>query len=612
MNEHMEFQGLHGFGFLGEIGVVLVAAFCGGLLARALRLPVLVGYLLAGLVVGPHTPGFSADELTVKAVADLGIVLLMFAVGVQFSLDELKHVRRTALVGGGVQVGGTILIGIVLGLCVGWGLYGGLFLGCALSLTSTAVMLKLLEERGELASAHGSVMMGISVVEDLSAVLMVALLPSLAAFGQADGAMAALAEVGVAILKAGIFLVATVFLATRGVPALLGRVARTGSRELFLLGVICLCSVAAFSAERLGLGLALGAFLAGIVVSESGYAHEVFSQVRPLRDVFASLFFVSVGMMLDPEFVLSHAGIVTAVVLAILIGKSLVSMAPLHYLGWQGKTVILAGLGMAQIGEFSFVLATMGAARGLIGPEVSGVILAAALVSILLAPFVYGGGDRLYRAMMRRPALARLLDQRYTRLASEAVQTERAAAANAPTEGEEEDGPRVLVLGAGRVGRYVSDALKAKHVPHTVVDYDVNAAARLRQNGGEEWVHLIFGDVTSETVLAQADPAGAALAIVALPEAATSEMAVRLLKRMAPDLPVVVRVHRGYDIPVLRRAGADAVIHAEFEASTEMIRQGLDRLGLPDPEVDAYIEKVRQHRYRREEEEDEDEAALTA
>lgn len=581
-------------GFLGNFGVVLIAALLGGFFARALKLPVLIGYLIAGLVVGPHTPGINADEQAVKTTAELGIVLLMFAVGVQFSLSELQRVRKTALVGGAVQILGTISMGTLLGIAFGWGLYGGLFLGCSLALTSTAVMLKLLEERGELGSSHGHIMMGISVVEDLSTVLMVVLLPALADFGKSEaGTTAALTGIGVAILKAGIFIGATVLLATKWAPALLGRVARTGSRELFLLTVVCLCSVAAFTAERMGLGIAMGAFLAGIVVSESGYAQEIFSQVRPLRDLFAALFFVSVGMMLDPVFIAVHWPHVLAVVTAIVFGKSLISMTPLHLLGWQGKTVLLAGLGMAQIGEFSFVLATMGAERGLVSSEVSGVILSAALVSLLLAPFLYQSSEPLYALLKRSRFLTHLLRQRHE------SETLSELFANEGTAGP----PRVLVLGAGRVGRYVSDALKAKGVAHTIVDYDVNSATRLKENGGEEWMRFIFGDVTSETVLEQTHPETMELVVVALPEAATSEMTVRLLKHLAPEVPVVVRVHRGFDIPVLRRAGADAVIHAEFEAGTEMIRQGLDRLGFPDPEVDAYIERVRQHRYRQEQEE---------
>lgn len=574
--------------FLGEVGIALIAALLGGLLARAVRLPVLLGYLLAGLVVGPYSPGIVVDEQAVRTVADLGVALLMFAVGVQFSLEELNHVRKTALLGGSIQIVGTVLLGIALGLTFRWGFYSGLFLGCALALSSTAVMLKILEERGELGTTHGNVMLGILVVQDLSLVLMVVLLPALAAFST-EG-MAALASVGIALLKAILFLLVTILMATRGAPALLGRVVRTGSRELFLLTVVCLCLVASFAADRMGLGLPLGAFLAGLVVSASDFAHEVFTQVRPLRDVFAALFFVSIGMLLDPHFVLAHWTQVIAVVLTILLGKSLVTMIVLHLLGWHGRTVVLAGLGLAQIGEFSFVLATAGAAKGLVGEEVAGVILASALISILLAPFVFAGAGQAYNFVMRVPLLARFLSQARDH-AAKGIQQPLDVDTCAT------DAARVIVVGAGRVGRYLSNALRAKGVAHAVVDFDGAAAARLRENGAR----LIYGDATSEAVLAQAEPHCADLAMIALSDAETTEIALRLLKRLAPDLRVVVRVRRGMDIPRMRTAGADAVVHAEFEAGTEIIRQGLDRLGFPDPEVDAYIEEVREQRYRHEE-----------
>lgn len=570
---------MHEKEFLIHLGIALTAALMGGIVARALRLPVLVGYLLAGVTVGPHTPGFIADEKTVQPVAHLGVALLMFAVGVQFSLKELGAVRRMALLGGSAQILATILLGFAVGVAAGWGLYGGLFLGCALSLSSTAVMMRTLEERGELGTTHGSLMLGILVVQDLSVVLMVALLPALAALsGQGMGA---LAEVGSALLRAALFIGATLLLATRGAPALLHRVARLGSHELFLLTVVCLCLAAAAVADRAGLGLELGAFLAGLVVSESPYAHEVFTQVKPLRDVFASIFFVSVGMLLNPAFVLQNWPVVLAVVFAIIVGKSLLTALPVYALGAHGRTAVLTGLGLAQIGEFSFILALIGSQRGLIDPQISGVILSSALITILLTPFLYGSADSLYQRLNVRPALSRRLN-RQGRIESSTPQDMEATF------------PRVIVLGCGRVGGYVSEALRAKRVPHVVVDYDAATIERLRAEG----VSVVYGDASSPTVLAQAAPHHAELAVVALPEAASTEMAIRALKQLAPNLPIVARVHRGIDIPRMRAAGAEAVIHAEFEAGTEMIRQGLDRLGFPDPEVDIYIESVRQQRYR--------------
>lgn len=549
-----------GFAFLGELGLVLLGALAGGVLARMLRLPVLVGYLAAGLALSPHTPGIVADAETVRMVADFGVVLLMFVVGSQFSLDELKEVRRAALVGGGGQIVGTILMGCVLGLALGWGVKGGVFLGCALALSSTAVVLKILEERGELATVHGRILLGILVVQDLSVVLMIVLLPTLSGTGS-------LASIGSALALALAFVAATVLLATRGAPALLAWIARTGSKELFVLSSLCLCLGAGYVAERAGLGIALGAFLAGIVVSESGFAQEVVAQMRPLRDTFAAIFFVSVGMLLDLAFVASHALMVAGVTAAVVIGKPLLTTLSLHGSGPPLRTRISVGLGLGQTGEFSFVLATLGASRGLIPSEVANVLLASALLSILLTPFVFRSPNRLPKA------------------AGDSVAPEPMAEA-----------AQVIVVGAGRVGRTVSEALRVQRIAQVVVEYDEEAGGRLRESG----VRVIAGDATTEATLAQTLPERASLAVVALPDSGATELTVRMLRHLAPDLPIVVRVHRGIDIPRMRSAGATTVIHAEFEAGSEMVRQGLERLGVGEKAIHTYLDAIRERRYRNE------------
>lgn len=563
--------------FLINIIIALAAAVTGGLVARLLRLPTLIGYLIAGVVVGPHTPGIFANPTAVKMVSELGVALLMFAVGVHTSLDQLRLVRRTALLGGGAQIAGVALLGTLIGSAFGWGIFGGLFLGCALALSSTAVMMKMLEERGEQGTTHGTVMLGISIVQDFALVAMIVLLPSIASITR-EGT-SALLMIGGAFLRAILFIGIVLALATRVVPALMHSVARTRSRELFLLVVVSLCMLTAVSADYAGLGLALGAFLAGIVVSETDYAHEVFAQIRPLRDVFASLFFVSVGMLLNPSFLLQNALHICVVVLAIIVGKSILTFVPVYLLGWHGRTALLTGFGLANIGEFSFVLAVVGFNRGLIPAEISSVILTSAVLSLLIAPFLYQAAYRLYDYLNRFPALSSRINRQ-----TETVEIH-----------SNHDCPaRVLILGYGRVGRYVSDALRAKQIPHCVIDYDLSVLSSLR----DETVRVIYGDATSQTVLESAKPDCVELTVVALPEADMTLMAIRLLREMAPDVPVIARVHRGKDIPRIRQAGADAVIHAEFEAGTEMIRQTLDRLGFPDPEVGDYIHHVRLRRYR--------------
>jgi CPA2 family monovalent cation:H+ antiporter-2 len=569
---------MHETDFLVSLAQALVAALAGGFAARLLRLPMLVGYLLAGVVVGPYTPGLFANPETIHSVEKLGIALLMFAVGVHFSLRDLLAVKRIALIGGSIQIIGTILLGLALGSILGWGAYGGVFLGCALALSSTAVTLRIAEERGELGTAHGAVMTGILVVQDLSVVLMMAVLPALATFGS-EGT-AALSQLGVVLLKVVLFIGGMILIAVRLVPLLLDRVSRTNSQELFLLVVVCLCLSAAYLANEMGLSLEIGAFIAGMVISESEYSHEVFAEVRPLRDVFAALFFVSVGMLLNVSFVVQHWPTVLAVVLAIVVGKSLITFLAVYGLGAHGRTSLIAGLGLAQIGEFSFVLASMGSAKGLISQDLSNTLLASALVTILLAPFLYSFSSRLYAGLNSIPSISRFL--------------------NRPPQGElsppqqQLADAKALILGSGRVGRYVSDALRAKGIPQIVVDYDSYATEQRRARG----IPVIYGDATSEVVLKEALQPSLKLGVVALPETEMTQMAIRLVKKLAPDLRVIARVHRGAAIPHLREAGADMVFHAEFETATGMIRAGLSTLGVSEKEVEEYLEEVREDRYR--------------
>lgn len=566
------------YGFIVNVVSVLLAALAGGLVARLLRLPVLVGYLAVGIVVGPYTPGLMAASEPTFDVAKLGVALLMFTVGVQLSLKDVAEVRSTALWGGAIQIGGTILLGLLLGVAFGWGAYAGLFLGCAMSLTSTAIMMRVLEERGEVGEGHNAIMFGISIVQDLSLVAMVALLPALALLSTQG--WAALGDVAVSVLRAAGLVSVTLLFALRLVPFVLEIAARTDIQELFVLTVVCLCLLAAYGAVMAGLSLEIGAFLAGLVISESRYSHEVLYQVRPMRDLFASIFFVSVGMLLDPAFLWAHLGKVLIVVLAIVVGKSLITFFAVYVNGWHGRTALLAGAGLGQIGEFSFVLAFIGTERGLIPAEVSGVILSAALLTILISPFTYAAAKPFYAWLNGIPRVSAFLNRH--------INDEDAS-------GEDEHAPaRVLILGSGRVGRHISDTLRIKRVPHIVVDFNSKVVEHRRRLG----VPAIFGDAASRAVLEQMHPDRAELAVVTLPDTGSTAAAVRLLKQMAPDLPILARVHRGGDIPVLRHAGATGVVHAEFEASVRLVRLGLRRLGFPPDEIDEHIRGMRARRYR--------------
>lgn len=562
--------------FLWNVAAALVAALVGGLAARLLRIPVLVGYLVIGVIVGHHTPGFHADEATVQEVAKVGAALLMFAVGVQLSLKDMVAVQRTALGGGAIHIIGSILLGAALGAIFGWSMFSGIFLGCALAMSSTTIIMRVLEERGEVGEGQAPVMLGISVVQDVSIVAMVAILPALAAGSQGLSA-GTWGNVAKAVIAAIFFVAVALYAALKVVPWILGAVARTGIRELFVLTVVCICFAAAWGAFHAGLSLEVGAFLAGLTISESRFRAEVLAQVRPLRDLFASLFFVSIGMLMDPTFLLKNAGIVAVVVLAMVVGQFFLTAISVYAFGWRGRVAILAALGLAQIGEFSFVLTAFGMDRRLIGPEVSGVILSTALISILLVPFLYAIGQPLYSWLCKNPTWFNLLNRHSMDTASV----------------REDYRPDVIILGSGRIGRHISDTLLTENVPQLVVDYDKKVLDHRRKRGAP----AMFGDASSEDLLEQTHPETAKLVVVTLPDVGATEAAVRALKRLAPDTMVLARVHRGENIRELRHAGADIVVHAEFEASMRLVRDTMTLLGFPEPETNMRINALRRGRY---------------
>lgn len=543
-----------------QLTLVLGAGWIAGLLARAARLPVLVGFILAGLVIGPHTPGWAANRDIVENVANLGVVFLMFSVGMQLSLDEMAEVRKEAVWGGLAQIILTVALGVGLSVAMGWTVSAGLVVGCAIALSSTAVMVRVLEERGELGSAHGRIILGILVVQDLAVIAMAVLLPLLGPDRDGSGGLKALV---LGIGRAGLFIGAVILLASRVVPAFLRMLVRMRSRELLLLGCVFISIGSALAAEAFGVELALGAFMAGLVISESEYADEVLSQIRPLRDVFASVFFVSVGMLLDPAFVLRHWWQALALILAVMVGKSLIATLAVRATGRHLKTSLQVGFGLGQIGEFSFVLGGIGVSAGVLAQESAGLLLAAAVVTIVATPLLSSAGGRIYQWMARNPLLA-----------------SRVAVAPEPKGEDMEYGcgdARVLLLGYGRVGRSLSETLRRQGIPHTVVEYDPIAARAAHQAG----LPVVHGDASSEAVVAKALTPCLELVLVALPEAPTAEVVVRSIRLREPTIPILVRVHREEDVAPLLAAGANSAIYAESLAAVEMARQAQEILHTP-------------------------------
>ncbi|MDR7481965.1 MAG: cation:proton antiporter [Armatimonadota bacterium] len=551
----------HGRVFL-DLGLVLVAALAGGLLAHALRQPLIVGYVLAGIAVGPFTPGPTvADPRSFELFAEIGVVLLMFSIGIEFSLDELLRVRRAALVGGPLGIATILLLTLPVGRALGWPVVQTAVVGAALSVASTMVVLKFLLERGELHAPHGQVTLGVTLFEDLAVVAMTVLLPAL---GPTVAHRPAALLRG--LLVAALILVPTLWMARRVVPPLWTRIARAQSEELFLLVAIAVAIGTAALTAGLGLSLALGAFLAGLVISESEFAHEALARILPIRDVFVAVFFVSLGMLMRPAVVLAQWATVLALVSVIVAGKCVVWTGVLRLLGLRLRTAALVGLALTQIGEFSYILAAVGRAEGILSGQVYDAILAASLVSILVNAAIFrrtpGWIERL---------LARL----------EPAGPVRDAAPPPPG--------HVLVCGFGRIGRAVVDALEAFGIPYAVVDLDPDATGAARRRGA----HAVYGNAADELILDRAGAASARLAVVAVPDAEVAARATRTLRRLRPDLPILVRAHHEHHRDRLVAAGAAEVVQPEIEAALTIVRHSLDHLGIDHHRGREYLARVR-------------------
>jgi CPA2 family monovalent cation:H+ antiporter-2 len=402
----------HSAALIETIAIGLGAGFIGGVIAYRLGLPTIVGYLLAGVVVGPFTPGIVADTGTASELAELGVILLMFGVGMHFSIGDLLAVKNVAVPGAIGQIFVATLLGIALGIALGWGFAGGLVLGLAVSVASTIVLLRALEQRGELQTPQGQTAIGWLIVEDLFTVLALVTLPAIAPMllGQAGSVVDVVVAVAVAEIKVAVFAGLMLVLGVRVVPRLLEWVEATGSRELFTLSVLAVAIGIAFAAYALfGVSFALGAFLAGVVLNESPVSHRAGEEALPLRDAFAVLFFVSVGMLLDPSFLVQEPMAVVLVTLLVVVAKAAAAFVIVALLRRPVRVGLTVAAGLAQVGEFSFILATLGLTLGLIPDEAFQLVVAAALVSITLNPFVFRLVEPVERRIALRPDLERLL-----------------------------------------------------------------------------------------------------------------------------------------------------------------------------------------------------------
>lgn len=554
-------------GIAADIAIIIVGALLGGLVAQRLRQPLILGYIVAGILLGPYTGGVTVSNVhDIELLAEIGVALLLFALGIEFSFKELEPVRRIALIGTPLQILLTMLLGMGIGQALGWSWFHSLWFGALISLSSTMVILKTLMSQGRMGTLSSRIMIGMLIVQDLAVVPMMVILPELADLETG------LVTLGGAVLRAALFLAAMFFLGTRLVPRLMLHVARWNSRELFLLAVTAIGLGVGYATYLFGLSFAFGAFVAGMVLSESDYSHQALSDILPLRDLFSLLFFVSVGMLFDPSFFIENVGTVLLIVLVVSLGKGII-FAGLARIFRYGNVVPLAvGLGLFQVGEFSFVLARVGVARGSIGADLYALILSVAILTMLLTPLASQLVEPVYGLRKRRG------------------QFEPLNTVNLPAGGLS---GHVIIAGFGRVGGFVAGVLQRLGQSFVVIELDQRRVEQAKEAG----YPVIYGDATQPLVLEAAHLTTGRVMLVTVPAATVTNAIVSSVRRLCPELNVVARAEGLDQLRTLRELGVYEVVQPESEAGLEITRQALLHLDLPPAEIQQFVDNIRRELY---------------
>jgi monovalent cation:H+ antiporter-2, CPA2 family len=542
---------------------IFAAAAIGGLLASLLSQPIILGYLLAGVIVGPSGLGLIKEYEQVEIVAELGVTFLLFTLGVEFSFAELNKVKNISLGGGGLQLFLTILMTIFVSLSLGWvtSIPQGLFLGELISLSSTAVVIKSLMEQNESDTLHGQVMLGILIVQDLALGLMLAILPALNQPIEEIGV-----AVGIAILKLALFALAAFIVGKWVIPQILRLLAQTESREIFILGVVALCLGIALLTGKIGLSTEMGAFVAGLMISEVEYSDQTLDYVEPLRDICAAAFFAAIGVLINPIFLWDNLPIILGLVLLVLVAKFLIVTPLVMLFRYPLKTALIAGLGLAQIGEFSFVLAGEGQKFGLIAQDIYSLILGTTAVTLIVTPFILRALPSLFEWAESSPRLKSWL-----------------AVVDVPLDASEdlslED--HIVVCGYGRVGSNIVSLLRNYNYPVLVIDQSEEQVQKLR----DEKIPYIYGNAASLQVLEKAGVSQAKGVAIALSDPMSTRLCVKRALKLSPEMDVVVRANQDKDIELLYQLGAKEVVQPEFEASLELSAHLFTSLELPLPDI---------------------------
>ncbi|NGZ06142.1 MAG: portal protein [Magnetococcales bacterium] len=554
-------------GIATDLIIIVLVALLGGGIAHLFRQPLILGYILAGIAVGPHTGGVTITQIhDIELLAEIGVALLLFALGLEFSFQELRPVRRVALIGTPLQLAASLLLGYGLGRLAGLSWNVSLWFGAMVALSSTMVILKTLMNQGWMGTLSSRVMIAMLIVQDLAVVPMMIILPQL------DNPDMGLQILGWAALKAVLFLVVMVVVGTRLLPWLMGRIARWNSREMFMLSLLAVGLGVGYATWLVGLSFALGAFVAGMVLAGSHYGHQALSDITPVRDLFAMLFFVSVGMMLDPAFLLDHLGLVAWLVVLVSLGKGAIFFGVARLFGYGNVVPWAMGLGLFQIGEFAFVIARIGHADGALDRNAYALFLTVTIVTMLLTPLISSMTGPLY-AWMR---------QRHPKSPRTTI--------TLPTEKLHD---HVIVIGAGRVGRQVVELLGRAGVTRIAVEADSHRLEQAQQAG----LPVVYGDATQETILHAVGLKQCRLLIVTLPDLISSRTVVARVKALAPSLRIISRVSGEEQIDQLRELGAPDVVWPHLEGGLEISRLALTRLGVPPGAIHRLVWEARDRCY---------------
>ncbi|MBC2761714.1 MAG: potassium transporter KefB [ANME-2 cluster archaeon] len=536
-------------------------------LFHKLRIVPIVGYLVTGVIIGPSVIGLVKDQTMIELFAEIGVILLLFTIGIEFSLQELIRSRRTIVMGGGMQVLLTIVVVTLIALAAGQSMGIAIFLGFLVSMSSTAIVLRILSERAEMESPNGRVTISILIFQDLGIILMVLLVPLLA--GTAGTSSSAMIF---SILKALAIVLLLIVAGRFIVPTVLYHIVRTQNRELFLLGMIVICLGTATLTSMAGLSLAIGAFIIGLIISESEFSHQALSEILPLRDVFNSLFFISIGMLLDLGFVLDNFSIILYVVIIIILIKFMLTMITTVVLKYPIHTAFLVGLSLAQIGEFSFVLSLIGIQHGLLNNDIYQVFLASAILTMIATPFMIQMGPRIEDFITRHGK-----ESDHIRKETIGSKIEK----------------HVVIAGYGINGRNLSSVLSAVKIPFVVVEMNPEIVISEKRKG----LPIFYGDASKEDILKLTNISKAKILVVAICDPAHTRMMVKNARKLNPGIYIITRIRYVSELEELYELGADEVIPAEFETSIEIFSRVLSRYLIPKEEIQKNVERVRKDGY---------------